>query len=90
MYSAIMLKNNEAVNCTLNDFLKVYNNNRNYFDGHNYIFATASNCFALQKNAGMTIEFLKTAEEKGFDIAYIKGEADYKFLLSNDKFIKLF
>lgn len=90
MFSSIAMKNKKKIESSLNDFLKVYEKHKNFFDNHAYNFATVSNCYALELNEKKTLEYLKLAKDKGFDISYVKEEKDYEFLAKNKKFQKLF
>ena len=90
IFSAVALKDKKKIENSLNDFLRVYDKHKKFFDNDAYTFASASNCYAVEKDEKKTMEYLKLAKDKGFDISYVKNEKDYEFLKDNKKFQKLF
>lgn len=87
---AIISKDKTKVEVSLNDFLPVYDKDKNFFDTVTYAFANVSNCYAMLGDKNKTLEYLNIAKSKQWDISYVKTMDDFKFIAADAGFLSLF
>lgn len=87
---SIISKDKSKIENAVKEFSAVYDKNQNFFNEVNYTFANVSNCYAVFGDKTKTIDYLKLAKSKLWDISYVKTMEDYKFISSDPEFLSLF
>lgn len=86
----IFSKDKAKVENALKEFSEIYSSDVSFFNEIPYAFANVSNCYALLQDKSKTIDYLKLAKGKQWDISYVKTMEDYKFISSDPDFLSLF